>query len=66
MEKIKWSAKVTNEEVLESIGEKKTLLNILRRKNNWIGVSPIQKIEVNYLVASVKVSYYKLNYYHVN
>jgi hypothetical protein len=33
MEKVKWSAKVTNEQVLESIREKRTLLNtILRRK----------------------------------
>ena len=38
MEKIKWSEKVTNEQVLESIGEKRTLLNnILRRNANWIG-----------------------------
>ena len=37
MEKIKWSEKVTNEQVLDLIGEKKTLLNdILRRKANWI------------------------------
>ena len=37
MEKIKWSEKVTKE-VLERIGEKKTLLNnILSRKANWIG-----------------------------
>jgi hypothetical protein len=37
MEKIKWSEKVTNE-ILDRIGEKKTLLNnILRRKANWIG-----------------------------
>ena len=35
MEKIKWSVKVTNEEVLERIGEKRTLLNnILRRIEN--------------------------------
>ena len=35
MEKIKWSEKVTNEQVLERIGEKRTLLNnILRRKAN--------------------------------
>jgi len=27
MEKIKWSEKVTNEKVLEPIGEKRTLLN---------------------------------------
>ena len=33
MEKIKWSEKVTNEQVLDHIGEKRTLLNnILRRK----------------------------------
>jgi hypothetical protein len=33
MEKIKWSEKVTNEEVLDRIGAKRTLLNnILCRK----------------------------------
>ena len=38
MEKIKWSKKVTNEQFLEHIGEKRTLLNnILCRKPNWIG-----------------------------
>ena len=38
MEKIKWSAKVTNEQVLQGIGEKRTLLNnIPRRKAKWIG-----------------------------
>ena len=38
MEKIKWSEKVTNEQVLDRIGVKRTLLyNILRRKANWIG-----------------------------
>ena len=38
MEKIKWSEKVTNEHVLERIGEKRTLINnIPRRKANWIG-----------------------------
>ena len=37
MEKIKWSLKVINEEVLELIGENNTLINnILRRKANWI------------------------------
>ena len=37
MEKMKWSEKVTNEQVLDRIGEKRTLLiNILRRKSNWI------------------------------
>jgi hypothetical protein len=38
MEKIKWSEKVTNEEFLDHIAEKRTLLNnTLRRKVNWIG-----------------------------
>ena len=38
MEKIKWSEKVTNEQVLERIREKRTFLNnILRRNDNWIG-----------------------------
>jgi hypothetical protein len=38
MEKIKWSEKVTNKQVLERKGEKRTLLNnILSRKANWIG-----------------------------
>ena len=37
MEKIKLSEKVTNEQVLDRTGEKRTLLNnILRRKVNWI------------------------------
>ena len=38
MEKIKWSDKVTNEQVIERIGEKMTFLNnILRRKVNCVG-----------------------------
>ena len=38
MEKLKWPEKVTNEQVLERIGEKRTLLNdILRTKTNWTG-----------------------------
>ena len=38
MEKIKWSEKVTNEQVIDRIGEKRTLLNnIPRRKANSIG-----------------------------
>ena len=38
MEKIEWSEKVTNEQVLDRIREKRTLLNnILRRQANWIG-----------------------------
>ena len=37
-EKIKWPKKVTNEQVIECIGEKRTLLNyILSIKANWIG-----------------------------
>ena len=37
-EKIKWSEKVTNEHVLDCIGEKRTLINNnIRRKANWIG-----------------------------
>ena len=37
-ERIKWSEKVTNEQVLERIGEKRTLLNnIVRRKASGIG-----------------------------
>jgi hypothetical protein len=38
MENIKRSEKVTEEQVLDRIGEKRTLFNnILRRKANWIG-----------------------------
>jgi len=38
MEKIKWSEKITNEQVLDRIGEKRTPINnILLRKANWIG-----------------------------
>jgi len=37
MEKIKWSEKVTNKQVLKRIGERRKFLNnILRRKANWI------------------------------
>ena len=37
MKKIKWPEKVTNEEVQEHIGEKRTLLNnILHRKASWV------------------------------
>ena len=37
MEKIKWSEKVTNEELLEYIREKRTFLNnMLYRKVKWI------------------------------
>ena len=37
MEKIKWSEKVTNEQVLDHRGEKTLINNILRKKANWIG-----------------------------
>ena len=38
MENIKWSEKVTNKQALDRIGEKRTLINnILRRNPNWIG-----------------------------
>ena len=38
MEKKKWSEKVTNEQVIDRIGEKRTLPNnTIRRKANWIG-----------------------------
>ena len=37
MEKIKWSEKVTNEKVIELIGDRRTLINdVLYRKANWI------------------------------
>jgi hypothetical protein len=32
MEKIKWSEKITNEGILERMGEKRTLLNNIPRK----------------------------------
>ena len=38
MEKIKWTEKVTNEQVPDRIGEKRIPLNnIFRIKANWIG-----------------------------
>ena len=47
MEKIKWSEKVTNKQVLQRIGEKMTLINnILRRKATWIG----HKLRINCLL----------------
>ena len=39
MENKKWSEKLTNEQVPDRIGQKRTLLNnILRRKANLIGL----------------------------
>ena len=36
MEKVKWSEKVTNEKVIERMGEKRTLLNnILHKKSDY-------------------------------
>ena len=38
MMKIEWSEKVTNEQVFDHVGEKRTHLNnILHRKANWFG-----------------------------
>ena len=38
IQEIKWSEKITNEGVLESIGEIRTLLNnVVRRRANWFG-----------------------------
>ncbi len=38
MERISWTVKITNEEVLRRVGEKRILLEtIVRRKKNWIG-----------------------------
>ena len=38
IEKIKWSDRVTNVEVLRKVGEKKTILSVIaRRKANWVG-----------------------------
>jgi hypothetical protein len=38
MEKISWTEKKSNEEVLQMVGEKMTLVNaIVCRKKNWIG-----------------------------
>jgi hypothetical protein len=51
MKKIKWSEKITNEQVLEHIGEKRTLLNnILCRKTNWIG----HILRKNFLLHDIK------------
>ena len=38
MERISWTDKITNEEVLRRVGEKRIMLEtIVRRKKNWIG-----------------------------
>ena len=37
MEKAKWSEKVTNEQILDHIGEKRTLLNDIFEKQKILG-----------------------------
>ena len=38
MERISWTKKITNEEVLRRVGEKRSMVEtIVRRKKNWIG-----------------------------
>ena len=38
MEKISWTDKVTNEDVLKKVNESKNMLNVIRqRKRKWIG-----------------------------
>jgi len=38
VEKISWTNKVTNEEVLQRVGEERQLMNLIRnRKKNWVG-----------------------------
>jgi len=38
MEKISWTEKITNEEVLERVGEERQLIKLIRnRKKNWVG-----------------------------
>ena len=38
MERISWTEKITNEEVLRRVGESRTMMmTIVRRKKNWIG-----------------------------
>ena len=38
MEKIKWSEKVTNEDILERLGEKRAYLNNILRKKKPTGL----------------------------
>ena len=38
MEKVSWRERKTNEEVLEAVGERRRLLEVItKRKKNWIG-----------------------------
>ena len=43
MEKVKWSEKAANKEIIKSIGEKWALLNIILRKNKQLGYSYSKK-----------------------
>ena len=55
MEKIKWSEKVTNEQVIDRIGETRTLLNnILRRKANWLRINCLLHDAIEGKMADVK------------
>jgi len=50
METVKWSEKITNEEVLEHIGENRALLNnINHRKANWVG----HMLKINWLLHDI-------------
>ena len=38
MERISWTEKITNEEVLRRVGEKRSMVEtMIRRKKNWMG-----------------------------
>ena len=37
MEKINWRDKITNEQVLEIVKEKRTLIDVMRSRKKWIG-----------------------------
>ena len=37
MEKISWTEKITNEEVLKRVGEERQVVKLISRKKNWIG-----------------------------
>lgn len=38
MERVKWTDKVRNQEVLERVGEEKQILKVIKeRKRNWLG-----------------------------
>jgi len=38
MERVSWMDKITNEEILNKVGEKRQLISVIRnRQKNWIG-----------------------------